>query len=294
MDVLFTWKTLRDDCFKKQVQFTYGNATTDNLDGWNSTHEDLLIDITIYPCDKVSDKESYFLPEETFAMVFSWRGDSRFSGSSPFLEYQFQVPLHITHIIPKGTCGSRLEAECCLVIKDPAMLHGDWHRPPGSIIGVIPIIEKITIDKGAWFPIEEYEGNGGTLLHWEFINMDNLELSVSSCFLVLVDTKHPMAAILGSTPEGQSLLTLLIVQACARKVLTDEVYEQLKIKHEAEEVWISGSAGACFDFIMKKMLSTAGFNSFDALKSAFLEAPERIDEIVDHAFSAGFISSFKK
>ena len=295
MDVLFTWKTINGDCFTKEVLFTYGDSTSNNLDNWNSTYEDLLISITINPCTEITDKDPYFLPEETFAMVFSWRGDSRFSGSSPFLNYEFEAPLQLTHMIPKGTCGSRLEAECCLVIKDAAEVEGGgWHRPPGSIIGVIPIIEKITIDKGAWFPIEEVEGNGATLLNWEFVNMDNLDLSVSSCFLVLVDKKHPVAALLSSSPEGQSLLTLLIVQGCARKALTDDIYELLQTKQDAGESWISGSAGACFDFVLKKLLSTAGFSSYDALRSTFLESPERIDEIVDHAFSAGFISSFKK
>lgn len=295
MEILYAWKTIKADCFKREVLFTYAEKTSENLDDWNSVHEDLLINITIHPCDPAPIEEDYFFLGETYAMIFSWKGDSRFSGSTSFLDYRFDTPWQITYLIPKGTCGSKLQAECFLVIKDAAETEGgEWYRPPGSIIGVIPIIEKITIDKGEWFPVEEFEGNGNTLLHWEFVNMENLDLSVSSCFLILVDKKHPTATLLGSGPEGQALLSLMVVQGIVRKALTDEVYEQLKLKQETGEDWMTGSAGACFDFVLKKMISVTSLTSFDALRTVYLDSPERIDEVVDQVFSAGFILSFKK
>lgn len=295
MDVLYTWKTIKADCFTREVLFTYGNTTSESLDDWNSIHEDLLISITIIPFNQTAEIESCFFPGETYGMVFSWKGDNRFSGGTPFLDYRPESALQFTYVIPKGSCGSNIEAECNLVIREAAAgENGDWYRPPGSIIGTIPIIEKIKIDKGAWFPVEEFEGDGSVLLRWEFVNMDNLDLSVSSCFLVLVDKKHPMAPLLGSGPEGQSLLTLMIVQGVSKKALTEEVFDQLKQKQETGDPWIAGSAGACFDFILKRLLSGSGYASFYALKHTFQDAPERIDEIVDKVFSAGFLSSFRK
>jgi hypothetical protein len=295
MEILYTWKTVKADCFTKEIQFSYGNKTSDSLDDWNSAHEDLLINVTINTNEEIAEKETYFFPGETHAMIFSWRADNRFSGSTAFFDYDFEIPFQITYIIPKGTCGSRLEAECNLVVREAAFNEGgDWLRPPGSIIGVIPIIEKIVIDKGAWFPVEEFEGDGSALLNWEFVNMDNLALSVSSCFLVLIDKKHPLVALLDSQPEGQSLLSLLIIQAFARKALTDEVYDQLKELQEKGESWMAGSAGACFDFVLSRILSMSGLPSFDVLRSLFLENPEKIDAIVDKAFTTGLISRFKK
>jgi hypothetical protein len=291
MDTAFAWKVIESRYFSRDVFFSYGNSIdTQDLSDWDSVHEDLDIKVNLSAEKTTPRLDGYLYNGENAAIVLKWVCDEKFTGTSREQEIDLTRPMILSCRISKGWFFSTLKIDCLLVaIHSKALSHREWIRPPGSIISQIPIIERLSIGSGNWFPIEEFDGNGNTLIKWDFITTNDIDLSISSCFSVLIDKTHPFYRTNSDVKTVNPLINLLIIQSFARKLFNSEIFDQLLEREKNDERCQPGSLGAALQFISDRLCSHMGLTSIKKLKEVYDDLPEKFEEIIDIVFSKALI-----
>lgn len=286
MKTFFAWKTIEESFFEKEISYSYGSpVTAGDLALWNSTYEALEVRVTIRPQATMPDIRNYIHPDEQAELILRWTGDNKFSGCGKSVPFDFPNPSTTQCNIPRGSCSTHLSLECDLIVRPASGVSPDtWARPPGSIIGTIPIVENIPIGKGNVFPLWEYDGDGKHLIKWDFSSDEDLETSLMSALMVIVDRAHPLINK-AEYATNKPFVNLMIIQQFARKAFSPGIFEQLVGKQETNEAWMPDSLGASFDTLLKKMCTVLNVRSFQGLKAIYSEYPEKIDCSIDTIFS---------
>lgn len=287
MSIFFTWKTIPDsiDYFTKEIKYYYGNNELNNINDWNSVYEDLKVKINLYWDKQVVNFNSYLFDEEKIGVIAKCTGDNRFLLNSPLLQIDDEYKIEVNIEIPQGFCGESIKIELYFITINNIKDISKARRLPGSIISKIEILEFTKIDTGNWFPIEMYEGNGNTFLTWRFTTLENLDLALSSTLLVLVDKKHPLAANIDTNIELQKMVEMSIFQGLCRKLFTDEIYEEIIERSNANYVWEDKSIGHVFNFIFQNISQEMQINTPSLLKDSFIKKPELFDMVIDKIYT---------
>lgn len=287
MSIFFTWKTIPDsiDYFTKEIKYYYGNNELNNIKDWNSVYEDLKVKINLDWDNQVVNFNSYLFDEEKIGVVVKCTGDNRFLLTSPLLQIDDENKIEVNLEIPLGFCGESIKIELYFITINNINDISKARRLPGSIISKIEILEYTKIDTGNWFPIEMYEGNGNTFLTWSFTTLENLDLALSSTLLILVDKKHPLAANIDTNIELQKMVEMSIFQGLCRKLFTDEIYEEIIERSNANYVWEDKSIGHVFNFIFQNISQQMQINNPSLLKDSFIKKPELFDMVIDKIYT---------
>jgi hypothetical protein len=287
MSIFFTWKTIPDsiDYFTKEIKYYYGNNELNNINDWNSVYEDLKVKINLNWDKQVVNFNSYLFDEEKIGVVAKCTGDNRFLLTSPLLQIDDENKIEVNIEIPQGFCGESIKIELYFITINNIIDISKARRLPGSIISKIEILEYTKIDTGNWFPIEMYEGNGNTFLTWSFTTLENLDLALSSTLLVLVDKKHPLAANIDTNIELQKMVEMSIFQGLCRKLFTDEIFEEIIERSNANYVWEDKSIGNVFNFIFQNISQQMQINTPSLLKDSFIKKPELFDMVIDKIYT---------
>ena len=287
MSIFFTWKTIPDsiDYFTKEIKYYYGNNELNNINDWNSVYEDLKVKINLNWDKQVVNFNSYLFDEEKIGVVAKCTGDNKFLLTSPLLQIDDENKIEVNIEIPQGFCGESIKIELYFITINNIIDISKARRLPGSIISKIEILEYTKIDTGNWFPIEMYEGNGNTFLTWSFTTLENLDLALSSTLLVLVDKKHPLAANIDTNIELQKMVEMSIFQGLCRKLFTDEIFEEIIERSNANYVWEDKSIGNVFNFIFQNISQQMQINTPSLLKDSFIKKPELFDMVIDKIYT---------
>lgn len=284
------WKTIPETDFTKEVKFIFGNPPAEQeLENWASYPEDLEIRLDLKYNGNLEKAWSCFYGNENCGIVLAWTADKKFSGCSPVYKYAFEEEKTISCKIPKGWSLTDLNVQC-IIITEISEDNSEWMRPPGSIISTIGVVDKVKLGSGSLFPVQEREGEGKTLIKWDFSSLDDLEFNLSENVTIYVDRNHPMHPAKMNCIEADSYLMLLILQAFARKAFTPGIFETIIHYKENGIKWEKDSLGAAFNFILKEISTKIEYKLNDDMKEVYLDSPERIDTAIDNIFSEHLIN----
>ena len=81
------------------------------------------------------------------------------------------------------------------------------------------------------------------------------------------------------------MVEMSIFQGLCRKLFTDEIFEEIIERSNANYVWEDKSIGNVFNFIFQNISQQMQINTPSLLKDSFIKKPELFDMVIDKIYT---------